>query len=78
MGATTADEGGAAAEQTETRAGHAGEAGRGAAVKESETPGQGGAKRSAGAYAGDFYAGPVIPPGAGEAHSTGSPMRRTS
>ena len=27
-------------------------------------PGKGGAKRSAGAYTSDFYAGPVIPPGA--------------
>ena len=38
MGATTADEGGAAAEQAETCAGHAGEAGKGAEVKESEMP----------------------------------------
>ena len=38
MGATTVDEGGVAAEQAETCAGHAGEAGRGASVKESEMP----------------------------------------
>ena len=46
--------------------------------KKARCPGKGGAKRSAGAYASDFYAGLVIPPGPGEAHGTGSPMTRTS
>ena len=32
--------------------------------KKARCPGKGGAKRSAGAYTSDFYAGPVIPPGA--------------
>ena len=32
--------------------------------KTAKCPGKGGAKRSAGAYASDFYVGPVIPPGA--------------
>ena len=32
--------------------------------KKARCPGKGGAKRSAGAYASDFYAGPVVPPGA--------------
>ena len=31
--------------------------------QEVKCPGKGGAKRSAGAYASDFYAGPVLPPG---------------
>ena len=31
--------------------------------RKAKCPGKGGAKRSAGAYAGDFYADPVLPPG---------------
>ena len=46
--------------------------------QKAKCPGKGGAKRSVGAYASDFYVGPVLPPGQGEAHSTVSPKRRTS
>ena len=63
MGLTAAGEGGTTAKQAPTSTRHDGDVGIGATALESEVPGQGWSEALAGAYASNFYAGPVLPPG---------------